>query len=80
MDKVKMKRKQGNVYHSPVNPPVSSKAPANVDPRTGEVRGKIMEHNSQENVESWWDIFTEIVEETHEVKQRQRSNPHVKQS
>ena len=73
MDKVKMKRKQGNVYHSPINPPVSTHTPQRIDALTGEVRGKIMAQDSQENIESWWDIFTEMAEETHEVKQRQRS-------
>ena len=39
MNHVKMTKRPGNVYHSPVNPPVSTHTPQRIDPRTGEILG-----------------------------------------
>ena len=74
MDKVRMRRKPGNVYHTPVNPPASTHTPQRIDPRTGEVRGKIMAPESHENAQQWYDIFREMAAECpdHHRRKRQR--------
>ena len=62
MPKPEVIRKRNNVYFTPTRTPTSTRRPPNVDPRTGEIVGKRMEHQSQENVDSWWDVFKEIGE------------------
>ena len=73
MPKPNLIKKPGNVYHTPVaNPPAQRPVPSNVNPITGEVIGAIMEQNSQENVNTWWEVFTEIGRETVEIQRRHR--------
>ena len=55
MPKANLKQKRGNhVYHTPINTPAST-------PRSfRDIKGAIMPHQSQENVDLWWDVFREI--------------------
>ena len=71
MDKVKMKRKQGNVYQTPIAAPVSTHKPQRIDPRTGEVLGT-HEMNETENAKQWYDIFREMAAECPDHHQRKR--------
>ena len=54
-------QRKGNVYHSPIAEPKPNRpVPSNVDPLTGEVIGPIMEHNSEENIGTWWGVFMDM--------------------
>ena len=72
MPKPKLTQRKGNVYHTPLETPTSKRIPRNVDPRTGEIVGKRMEHQSQSNVDSWWDVFKEIGEACKDRTRRRR--------
>ena len=73
MPKPEVIRKRNNVYFTPTATPPSTWRPSNVDPRTGEVIGKRMEHQSQSNLDSWWDVFKEIGEACPDRTQKRRT-------
>ena len=63
MPKPKLIQRKGNVYLSPVSQPEPSKrVPSNVDARTGEVIGKVMEADSHDNVHEWTGIIYEVLD------------------
>ena len=79
MKKVRMRRKPGNVYHSPIAQPVSIHTQQRIDPRTGEILGT-HEMTETENVQQWYDIFREMGRETVEIQRRERrQNRHNRQ-
>ena len=57
MPNANLTQKPGNIYHTPID------TPAETPRRFREVKGAIMPHHSQENVDLWWDVFKEIGEE-----------------
>ena len=71
MNKVRMRRKPGNVYHTPVNPPASTHTPQRINPRTGEVLGT-HDMTETENAKQWYDIFREMAAECPDHHQRKR--------
>ena len=73
MPKPELTQRKGNVYFTPTATPQSTRRPPNVNPRTGEIIGKVMEADSQENVDSWWDVFKEIGEACPDRTRRRRT-------
>ena len=73
MPKPKLIQKPGNVYHTPTETPTSTRIPPNVDPLTGEIVGKRMEHQSHSNVDSWHEIFVEMGEACPDRTRRRRT-------
>ena len=60
MANVKVKDKsEGGVFVA-LPQPDPQRIPENVDPATGEIKGKAYEFHTQENVDAWWDIFCEM--------------------
>ena len=69
MPKANLIKKPGNVYHTPIDTPTQNPR------RFREVKGAIMPHQSQENVDLWWDIFREIGNECRDrTKRKWRKN------
>ena len=64
------------IYRTLPQPPASKRTPSGVNPRSGEVMGAIMENQSQENVDSWWEIFTEMYNECRECADWRRKERH----
>ena len=62
MPKPKLIKRKGNVYHTPTETPPSTRIPSNLDPRTGEIVGKRMEHQSHDNVDGWTGIIYEVLD------------------
>ena len=67
MEKVNLKRKPGHAICAVIE----------LEPRTRqwrEVKGVIMEAGSQENINTWWDIFTEMASECPDWKSLKKGN------
>ena len=67
MPKVEMKQRKGNVYFTPTKQP-----PIDTRRQWSEVKTPFMPQHSQENVDLWWGIFTEIGNECHDRPPRRR--------
>ena len=61
MRKANLKHNPSSTICAVIEPPPSS--PRGIDPATGEVIGFQMPHQSQTNIDSWWQIFKEIATE-----------------
>lgn len=73
MPKPELTQRKGNVYWTPTRTPDPKKRiPPNVDPRTGEIIGKRMEHQSDDNIASWWQPMIEMGESCVEIQRRTR--------
>ena len=66
MAKANLIRKRNNVYFTPIAAPAPKKR------QWREVTGAIMEHQSQDNAESWLDVFTQIGNECPDRTRRRR--------
>ena len=70
MRKANLKRKPNSTMCAVIEPPPSS--PRGIDLATGEVIGFQMQHQSQTNIDSWWDVFREIATECPDWKRHRR--------
>ena len=61
----KLIQKPGNVYHTPTHTPESKR-------EWREVKGVLWEHDSEDNINSWRDVFMEIGEACPDRTQRRR--------
>ena len=66
MPKAKLIPKKNSVFKTVANPPAETKR------EWREVQGAFMEHASQENIDTWWDIFTEMARECPDFKSRKK--------
>ena len=68
MPRANLKRKANSVICAVIEPK------PDLNRQWREVKGVIMEAGSQEHINSWWQVFTEMGRETVEVQRRERRN------
>ena len=70
MQKANLKKKPNSVFCTVAKPTTDT-------PRQWrEVQGAFMEHDSQENIDSWWGVFTEMATECTDFKRPRNRNRH----
>ena len=65
MPKPELTQRKGNVYFTPTHTPESKR-------EWREVKGVLWEHDSEDNINSWRDVFMEIGEACPDRTQRRR--------
>ena len=65
MPKPELRQRKGNVYFTPTATPESKR-------EWREVKGVLWEHDSEDNINSWRDVFMEIGEACPDRTQRRR--------
>ena len=68
MQKANLKKKPNNVFFSVAKPT------ADRPQQWREVQGAFMAHNSQENINTWWDVFCEMASECTDFKRPRNRN------